>query len=137
KRRTALQALLANSNDPFVQREYVNFIAGSDWSERSKAIDEYKARQAQHPDDPELAYLYGLILTGSNSPESIKLFTSALEKAPHFPWPHLALVTIYTSPNFLDKEKTKTHVKAFLAACPASFEGYERLTRIDDRELSA
>jgi hypothetical protein len=137
KKRTAIQALLANSNDPFVERAYVNFIARSDWNERAKVIDEYKARQAQHPDDPELAYLYGLILTGSNSPESIKLFTSALEKGPHFPWPHLGLVTIYSSPNFLDKEKAKAHVRAFLAACPTSFEGYEGLARIDDRELSA
>jgi hypothetical protein len=137
KKRAALQALLANSNDPFVERAYVNFIARSDWNERAKVIDEYKARQAQHPDDPEAAYLYGLILTGSNSPEAVKLFTSALEKAPHFPWPHLGLVTIYSSPNFLDKEKAKAHVRAFLAACPTSFEGYERLARIDDRELSA
>src|SRR5260370_36448765 len=77
------------------------------------------------------------MLVGRNSPESIKLFTRALEKAPNFPWPHLAFVTIYASPNFLDKEKARTHMKAFLAVCPTSFEAYEQLTRIDDRDLNA
>ncbi len=137
KKRTALQALIAQPDNLFVQREYVNFIAGSDREEREKAIGEYKARLVQHPDDPQSAYLYGLMLVGRNSPESIKLFTSALERAPNFPWPHLSLVTIYASPNFLDKEKARTHMKAFLAVCPASFEGYEQLTRIDDRDLNA
>ena len=138
KKRTAIQALLAqHPDDFFVQRAYVNFMGGADRDEKEKAIDAYKARRAQYPDDPRSAYLYGMMLVGRNSPESIKLFTSALEKAPNFPWPHLALVTVYASPNFLDKDKTRAHMKSFLAACPAVFEGYQRLARIDDRDLNA
>ena len=36
---------------------------------------------------------------------------------------------------FLDKEKSLAHVKAFLDACPASFDGYQKLNSIDDKPL--
>jgi hypothetical protein len=36
---------------------------------------------------------------------------------------------------FLNKEQSAAHLKAFLDACPASLDGYERLTRIDDKDL--
>jgi len=72
---------------------------------------------------------------GRQSAEVIKLFTGALQKDPNFPWPHLALVSIYSSPVFLDKEQRDAHVKAFLDACPSSLEGYQSLSNIDDKDL--
>jgi hypothetical protein len=36
---------------------------------------------------------------------------------------------------FLDKEQRVAHLKAFLDACPTSLDGYEPLTRIDDKDL--
>jgi len=123
-------------DDLFVQRAFINFMTGAGRDEFTKTIDEYKARHEQKQDDPQLAYLYGLTLVGRKSPAAIKLFDGALEREPKFPWPHLSLVSIYMSPAFLDKEKAKTNMKAFLAACPSSLEGYEQLTRMDDRELA-
>jgi hypothetical protein len=130
----ALQALLRQyPEDVFVQRAYIGSMYGR--SDKDKVIAEYKARYERNPDNPQLAYLYGLALLGRQSAEAIKLFSGALQKEPNFPWPHLQLVTIYSSPVFLNKEQSAAHLKAFLDACPASLDGYERLTRIDDKDL--
>jgi len=130
----AIQALLRQyPSDVFVQRAYINSMEGD--KNRDKVIADYKARHEQNPDSAQLAYLYGLTLLGRQSPESIKLFNSALQKDPNFEPPHLQLVTIYSSPVFLDKGQRLAHLKAFVDACPASFEGYERLTGIDDKDL--
>jgi hypothetical protein len=137
RRLSAIQALLKQfPDDLFAQRAFINFMTRVGRDEFSKTIEQYKARYEQKPNDPQRAYLYGLTLVGRKSPEAIKLFDEARGKAPKFSWPHLSLVRIYMSPAFLDKEKAKTHMKAFLATCPSSLEGYEQLTRMDDRELA-
>jgi hypothetical protein len=130
----ALQALLRQyPEDVFVQRAYINSMGGR--SDKDKVIADYKARHEQSPDNPQLAYLYGMTLVGRQSPESIKLFSAALKADPKFPWPHLPLVTIYSSPVFLNKEQSAAHLRAFLDACPASLDGYQSLTRMDDKDL--
>ena len=130
----AIQALLRQyPGDVFVQKAYIGSMHGR--SDKDKVIAEYKARHEQNPDNAQLAYLYGMTLVGRQSSEAIKLLSSALKADPKFPWPHLQLVTIYSSPVFLDKEQRVAHLKAFLEACPASLEGYEPLPRIDDKDL--
>jgi hypothetical protein len=130
----ALQALLRQyPDDVFVQRAYINSMYSR--SDKDKVIAEYKARYERNPDNPQLAYLYGLTLMGRQSPEAIKLFSSALKQDPKFLLPHLPLVTIYSSSVFLNKEQSAAHLRAFLDACPASLEGYEALTRMDDKDL--
>jgi hypothetical protein len=134
QRAAAIQALLRQyPGDVFVQKAYINSMGGR--SDKDKVIAEYKARHEQNPDDAQLAYLYGLTLVGRQSPEAIKLFNGALQKDLNFMPPHLQLVSVYSSPVFLDKEQRVAHLKAFLEACPASLEGYEPLTRIDDQDL--
>jgi hypothetical protein len=130
----AIQALLRQyPGDVFVQKAYIASMGGR--SDKEKVIAEYKARHDQNPDNAQWAYLYGLTLMGRQSAEAIKLFNGALQKDPNFPWPHLELVTIYSSPVFLDKEQRVAHLKAFLEACPASLDSYEPLTGIDDKDL--
>jgi hypothetical protein len=130
----ALHALLHQyPDDVFVQRAYIGVqYRGAD---RDKIIAEYKTRHEQNPDNAVLSYLYGLTLVGRQTPEAIKLFGAALEKDPKFAWPQLELGAIYGSPVFMNKEQRSNHLKAFLDACPASLEGYETLTRIDDKDL--
>lgn len=135
KTRTALEAILSQySSDFFAQKQYIQLIM---WSrtDRAKTIEKYKSKLDANPDSPELAYLYGLMLVGRQSPEAIKLFSKALEKDPKFPWPHLSLARIYGSPVFHDKAKQKAHAGAFLDACPEVAEGYYPLREIDDKEL--
>jgi hypothetical protein len=134
QRAAAIQALLGKyPSDVFVEKAYINSMYGR--SDNEKVTAEYKARHEQNPGDAKLAYLYGLALVGRQSPEAIKLFTDALKQDPNFAPPHLQLVSIYSSPVFIDKEQRVAHLKAFLEACPASLEGYDPLTRIDDKDL--
>ena len=134
QRAAAIQALLRQyPGDVFVEKAYINSMYGR--SDKEKVIVEYKARHEQNPDDAQLAYLYGLTLVGRQSAEAIKLFTGTLQKDPNFLTPHLQLVSIYSSPVFMDKEQRVAHLKAFLEACPTSLEGYDPLTRIDDKDL--
>jgi hypothetical protein len=130
----ALQALLRQyPEDVFVQRAYIGSMNSR--SDKDKVIAEYKARYERNPDNPQLAYLYGLTLVGPQSPEALKLFSAALKENPKFLLPHLPLVTIYTSPVFLNKEQSAAHLRAFLDACPASLDDYRPLTRMDDKDL--
>src|SRR5208337_3771368 len=130
----AIQALLRQyPEDVFVQRAHIGSMYSR--SDKDKVIAEYKARHDQNPDNAQVAYLYGMTLVGRQSPEAIKLFSATLKADAKFPWPHLQLVTIYSSPVFLDKEQRVAHLKAFLEACPASLEGFEPLARIDDKDL--
>ena len=55
-----------------------------DTSDQDKVIAEYKARYERNPDNPQMAYLYGLTLVGRKSPEAIKLFSGAL-RGPEVP----------------------------------------------------
>jgi hypothetical protein len=136
KHDAAVQALIARfPGDMFVERTY---IQGA-WRkpDKDKVIAEYMARHEKNPDGPVVSYLYGIALEGRQSAESIKLFESALAKAPDFPWPHLALAGIYSMPVFLNKEEGLKHTKAFLTACPDTLEGYARLTSVDDKTVLA
>jgi AhpC/TSA family len=134
-RRSAFDALMRQyPGDVFIERAYIRSMDYPEF-EHSKVIADYKSLHEQKPDDAEISYLYGTTLVGRDTPQSIKLFTSALEKAPDFPWPHLAFVAIYSSPNFLDQTQAVSHEKSFLAACPAALEGYGALRDLNDADL--
>ena len=136
QRAAAIQALMRQyPGDVFIEKAYVNSMNGR--TDKEKVIAEYKARHEKDPDSPQVAYLYGLALVGRQSAESVKLFNAALQKDPNFMPPHLQLVSIYSSPVFMDKAQRLAHLKAYLEACPASFEGYESLTRVDGKDLQS
>jgi hypothetical protein len=136
KHDAAIQALLARfPSDLFVQRSYVESMYRH--ADQDKVIAEYKARHEKNPDDPVLTYLLGTALMGRQSPESTKLFESALAKSPKFPWPHTGLASIYSMPVFLNKEEGIKQAQAFVAACPDSLDGYGQLTGVDDKKVLA
>ncbi|HET9180220.1 MAG TPA: TlpA disulfide reductase family protein [Terriglobia bacterium] len=129
---STLHSLLKqHPQDFFVRKKYVDFFGYSD-EEKTSLISEYKALHEQHPDDPDISYFYGVALIGRDSKQAIKLFDSALNKAPAFPWPRLELGSIYFSPVFMDRQKAKENIKTFLAACPAALEGYNPVDNVDD-----
>ncbi|HWC99512.1 MAG TPA: hypothetical protein VG456_22285, partial [Candidatus Sulfopaludibacter sp.] len=129
-RRAAILGLMQRyPDDVFVQREYIAALSNRDApAERLKIIAEYKALHSRQPGDAYVAYLYGSTLLGQDTPQAVTLFTGALEKAPSFPWPHLQLASVYSTPAFLNKGKPLEHVKAFLSACPAALEVYSSVT---------
>jgi len=134
QRAAAIQALRRQYPcDVFVEKAYVDEMDGR--TEKEKVIAEFKARHEQNPGDAKVDYLYALALVGRQSPEAIKLLSDALTKDPYFAPPHLELVSIYSSPVFMDKEQRIAHMKDYLEACPSSFDGYASLTRVDDKDL--
>ena len=134
KDRAAFQELLTRfPSDLFVQRKYIQSMYRR--TDKDQVIGEYKARHEQSPDDPKLAYLYGMALVGRRSAEAIKLYNAALSKSPGFPWPHLGLAGIYGSPVFQNNDEKLSHVKEFLMACPEALDGYEQLPSVDDKSM--
>jgi len=132
----AIQELLTRfPGDLFVQRTYIRSMYRR--ADKDKVIAEYKARYERSPDDPVVAYLYNMALEGRQSAEAIKILDTALGKNPQFPWPHLGLASFYSTPVFLNKDERAKHVKAFLAACPESLDGYRKLTELDDKDVLA
>ena len=135
KELAAIQALIRqHPQDLFVQRYYI--WAMGEPTERRKVIDEYKEKVARSGGDAQMAYLHGVTLIGRQSAESIKVFEGALQKDAKFAWPHLGLVELYGAPQFRFRNKAKAdaHVKAFLDACPSSFDGYQHLARFSENK---
>lgn len=134
-RRAAIRALMQRyPGDVFVQRAYIAAVSNTP-SNRPKIIAEYRTLHEKRLDDAYISYLYGITLLGTDTPQAIKLFSAALEKAPNFPWPHLQFVSIYSAQNFLDKAKAISHAKAFLSACPAALDGYGSVSELGDKDL--
>jgi len=132
----AIQALLTRfPGDLFVQKIYIRSMYRR--ADKDKVIAEYKARYEHSPDDPVVAYLYNMALEGRQSAEAIKMLNATLIKNPQFPWPHLGLASFYGTPVFLNKDEKAKQVKAFLAACPESLDGYQKLTELDDKDVLA
>src|SRR6266567_5974756 len=131
KKINAIQVLRRRyPDDVFVERRYIDNM--QDRTESPKVIEEFKAKWTVDPNSPLLAYLYGVVLVGPESQESIKLFNRALEKHSKFPWPHLSLSRIFSRPKFRDHSKADIQLKAFLDACPTTFDGYDELLRADE-----
>jgi hypothetical protein len=134
-RRSAYRALMQRyPGDVFVQSSYIHSMEYT-YSGRVQVIGQYKALHEQRPEGPYVSYLYGMTLMGRDTPQALKLFNSTLEKVPNFFPPHLELVDIYSSPNFLDKAQALSHAKAFVSACPASLDGYSWLRGLDDKDF--
>lgn len=133
KNLAAVQALIRqHPRDLFVQRYYI--WAMREPTERREVIDEYEEKVARSGGNAQMAYFYGVTLIGRQSAESIKLFEGALQKDAKFPWPHLGLVELYDAPAFRNRAKADAHVKAFLDACPSSFDGYQHLARFSENK---
>jgi len=137
-----LKALMRQyPNDLFVQRTYIESttsLRGIDTvsvEEKRQAMAEYKSKHEQNPGNPEIQYLYGLTLVGLDTPHAIQAFDAALQHEPGFPYPHLALVRIYKSAAFLNKEQVVAHLTSFLDACPATFAAYDSLIWTGDEHL--
>ncbi len=123
-------------NDLFVNREYIFGESGSE--DADQLIAEYKSLEEKNAGSPAYLYFYGLTLSGRRTPESIRLYEQALEKAPNSAWPHLALSYVYGTQNFRDDQKRVANLKAFLTKCASSLMGYRQLSErpVDDPELN-
>lgn len=80
----------------------------------------FREQAAQHPNNPLALYLAGVVLDGTDTPESIRLLKEAHLKAPGWAWPNLKLAEIYSSGQRANKENSAEYLRSFLSACPAA-----------------
>jgi thiol-disulfide isomerase/thioredoxin len=99
--------------------------------------EKYREQAKEHPDDPLMLYLAGNVLTGTDTPEAIRLLNAAKAKAPQFVWPDLDLAGIYSGGAFADKQKFTENLTAFWTACPASTNGSAQWMLVKDMALQA
>ncbi len=130
RQRTGFQNLLSQyPDDFFVRRAHARFLRGE--RGRDPGIADYRRLLDQHPDDPRYMFYYALTLIGQKTPEAIEQLNKAVEKAPEFAWPHLALGEIHQYPNFRDREKHRRQIETFVRLCPESLEPYSFISRMD------
>ena len=120
-------------NDLFVQRRYQDRFRRYPqlYAEFDRAFALYRSK----PDDPAFAYLEARLTASFDSPRAQTMFVKQLAANPSFPWPHLGIVELTDRLGARDAGKAELHLRAFLAACPASPEGYALLRTIEDREM--
>ena len=140
-RREVLEDLIAKY--PREAEPYRQLIAATrqDDTEHYAALaDRFRKQAALQPDDPLALYVGGLVLSGVDTPASIRFLERARSRAPNFAWPSLELANIYTpGAKRADKQKSAEEISAFFAVCPASTDAnaQHRLGRVGSSELKA
>lgn len=95
-----LAAPLARADD---FADVSKFIRNGQFSEALAKVD---AALAQHPQDAQMRFLKGLILTEQNkAPEAIAIFTKLTEDFPKLPEPYNNLAVLYASSGQYDKAR--------------------------------
>ncbi|PYV46546.1 MAG: hypothetical protein DMG92_17865 [Acidobacteria bacterium] len=97
--------------------------------------DRLVKRAKHNPDDPLALLLAGLVLRGTDTPESIHLLELAKSKAPIFPWPAKELADEYFSGKHADVNKLKQNLEIFFSLCPSSADRYAQFLLAKDPEL--
>ena len=136
KRSAAIQDLLTRfPGDLFVQKTYIRSMQRP--ADKDKVIAEYKARYDRNPDDPAVAYLYNMALEGRQSVRG----HPDIARGPREESPVSLAASrpreLYGTPVFANKEQKEKELKAFVAACPDSMDGYRKLPEMDDKAFLA
>ena len=101
-------------------RRLINFVQYNEPDSYPALQARYRDQAAKKSDDPLALYLAGYALTGSNTPEALRLLEAARAKAPDFPWPALQLANIYSTGKFVDPQKTAALLSSFFSVCESS-----------------
>lgn len=120
--------------DYFVHRAYQD--ANVDRGVFSAYVQgEYRAMYDLHPDDPLYITLHARALTGTKTPDALKLLDTTLAAHPDYAYAHIKLAEIYTSTVFRDDAKMRVHLLAYRKACPAAITAYTTASRLDDLDF--
>jgi hypothetical protein len=134
ERMKPLRALLAKyPRDIFVQQRYQDTFKGKSFlpEEFDRAFAMYRSR----PADPLFRYLEARLTAVFDAARAEAMLNEVLAKAPGFAWPHLAIAELTDRDGARDAKKADVHLRAFVAACPASPSGYAMLRTVEDRAL--
>ncbi len=134
QRMKPLRALLEKyPRDIFVQRRYQDTFRQkfNIYQEFDRALAMYRSK----PGDPVFGYLEARLTGGFDTAKAEAMLNEIIAKEPGFPWPHLAIAELTDRPGARDAGKAETHLRAFLAACPSSVDGYALLRTVEDSEM--
>jgi thiol-disulfide isomerase/thioredoxin len=123
RRHEVLEGLIARypgELEPY--RRLIDFVRDSETDHYPALQARYKEQAAQKPGDPLALYLAGYVLTGTDTPEAIRLLEAAKAKAPEFAWPALQLANIYSTGKFTDGKKSGAYLSSFFSVCGSSTE---------------
>ncbi|MGC9946784.1 MAG: TlpA disulfide reductase family protein [Bryobacteraceae bacterium] len=140
-RRQVLEELIAKyprEVEPY--RRLIQVTKQEDIDSYPALVDRYRKQAEQRPGDPLALYIAGLSLSGTDTPQSIRLLEQSRSRSPGFPWPALELAHIYSpGAKRVDQNKAAGEITAFFAACPSSTdaEAQRRLDRAGSKELQA
>jgi thiol-disulfide isomerase/thioredoxin len=138
RQKKMLQELINRYPDDFhVQRRYQDSLRGGFFADIDGLIVQYRAQMEKKPNDPVAVYLYSRLLVGRQTKEAIALAEKLTQQSPDFPWTHLQLAEIYNYPNFRDAEKSKGHLKQWIAKCPNERASFYLLSRLNDKDMMA
>jgi thiol-disulfide isomerase/thioredoxin len=101
-------------------RRLIDFAHYSETDHYPAVRARYKEQAAQKPDDPLALYLAAYVLTGTDTPEAIRLLEAAQAKAPGFAWPALQLANIYSTGKFTEAKKSRAYLSSFFSVCSSS-----------------
>jgi tetratricopeptide (TPR) repeat protein len=131
------QKLAGDPDNVFLNRWYLDSMAGS----VGAAVDEYRRKLEQHPDDPRYLYFYGRALIGAHTREAIETLDRAIARDPLIPWTYSALIEVYSAPNFRDSAKLGDATRHLSQVCPDELGAFNRLNMVENletvRELAA
>jgi thiol-disulfide isomerase/thioredoxin len=129
-----IRALAAKyPHDLFVQMRYQDRFRRQThlYQEFDRALAMYRVA----PGDPVSRFLEARLTASFDAVKAEAMLTELIAAAPDFPWPHLAVAELTDRSAFRDAKKAETHLRAFLAACPASVEGYAMLRTVEDPQM--
>jgi thiol-disulfide isomerase/thioredoxin len=136
ERMKPLRVLLAKyPRDIFVQQRYQDVFTQK-WQvyeEFDRAFAMYRSK----PADPVFRYLEARLTGAFHAAKAEEMLNDLIAKEPGFPWPHLAITELTVRPGARDAKKAESHLRAFIAACPSSAEGYARLRAVEDADMIA
>ena len=138
RRHEVLEGLMAKyprELEPY--RRLIDFVHYSETDHYAALQARYKEQAAQKPGDPLALYLAGYVLTGTDTPEAIRLLEAAKTQAPEFAWPALQLANIYSTGKFTDGKKSGAYLSSFFSVCSSSTDAQWILGKGGDTALQA
>ena len=95
--------------------------------------DEYSHKLETHPGEPLYIYFSALSLLGADTPRAVSQLRRALDLDSAFPWPWIALMSVYATPNFKDSAQLGQAMLHFSALCPEAVDAYDLINSVQDR----
>jgi thiol-disulfide isomerase/thioredoxin/tetratricopeptide (TPR) repeat protein len=136
RQKAMLQELLSKYPDDFhVQRRYQDSRRAGFFADIDSLIVDYRAQMEKKPNDPAAAYLYARLIVGRQTKDAIAIAEKLTQQSPDFPWTQLQLAEIYNYPNFRDVEKSKAHLRQWIAKCPNERASFNLVSRLGDKEM--